>query len=61
MFFKKMENHLKSLHLTIDATLEAQKSQWKYIQALLEAEKQNRKDLNTVIAKINQMKPKSKK
>lgn len=58
MFFKKLKNHLDEIHISIDAELAAQ---WKYINALLDAEKQNRKDLNTVIAKINQMKPKGEK
>ena len=61
MFLKKLKNQVQAMKMSIDATLEAQMTQWKYISALLDAEKQNRKDLNTVIAKINQMKPKGKK
>ena len=61
MFLKKLKNNLNAIHLSLNAALEAQMQQWKYINALLDAEKQNRKDLNTVIAKINQMKSKGKR
>lgn len=61
MFHKKLKQQIEFLKLEIEAIVKVQKEDWKYIQALLDAEKQNRKDLNTVISKINQMKTKGKK
>ncbi len=61
MFNKKLKQEIKSLKMAINYIQKTERTHWSYIKALLDAEKQNRKDLNTVIAKINQMKPKGKK
>lgn len=61
MFNKKLKQEIEFLKLQIEAIQKVEKSHWNYLNALMDAEKQNRKDLNTVIAKINQMKPKGKK
>lgn len=61
MFNKKIKQEIEFLKLQIESIHTVGKAHWNYISALLDAEKQNRKDLNTVIAKINQMKTKGKK
>lgn len=61
MFNKKIKQEIEFLKLQIESIHTVEKSHWNYIHALLDAEKQNRKDLNTLIAKINQMKTKGKK
>lgn len=61
MFNKKIKQEIEFLKLQVESQGNVIRENWKYIQALLDAEKQNRKDLNAVIAKINQMKTKGKK
>lgn len=61
MFNKKLKQKIELLKLQVEEKGIVIREHKKYIQALLDAERQNRKDLNAVIAKINQMKTKGKK
>lgn len=61
MFNRKLKQKFELLKTQFEFQENELVEHWKYIKALLDAEKQNRKDLNTVISKVNQMKPKGNK
>lgn len=56
MFHKKLKQEIEFLKLQIESIQKVEKHHWNYIQAMTQGMQQDRKDLNTVIAKINQMK-----
>ena len=61
MFNKKLKKEIEFLKLQIQSIHEVEKRHWEYIQAICQSTQQDRKDLNTIIAKINQMKKTEKK